>query len=443
MNNKWLFLVATLMLWLNFSGHLLTTLPLKKFIDAEFQSERFVFSRLVYNLEHGKEAQGGLMLRYLSADQLYKSVERYDYADFKEGISDSSEIEVYSSHAALQDNLVFPLWQGLEKLKVIILANAREGSRWQQRLQTLDWYYYNLISQTLVALVNAITLGLFILWVGRTFSPKQGWIVLAALLILSPVLTFFGRSLWWMMWSWFLPMVITLWGLALHKGTPPKAMASLCMGIAMGGAVFVKTAMGYEFVSTIMTAALVPVVFYAIYQSWGFKKWFITSAILGAFCLIGFLSAFAFHWHVLEKAGLDPAQVIQGRYEARAHGGDTLRDTGEIYRSTQASFLSVLGGYLISPKELSVPQILLMFPFLWWLIGYLKTGRRAILAEERRLWDALASSIGVSFIGGASMLFILKGHAYIHGFDIVIWMIPLNLFLFTFYALRLSNWRQG
>lgn len=438
-SNIILFIVSFVMLSLNFSGHLLSTLPLKKFLDGEFPSERFAFSRLVYNLEHGTEAAGGFLLRYEDAEPLYKSVDRDDYTAFKEKVTQESEstTQAYYSHAGLQDDLVFPLWQGLENLKAHILKNAREGSRWHKRLQTLDWYYYNLISQTIIALVNALVIGLFVLWVGKSFKPAHGWLVLAMLLLLSPVLTFYGRSIWWMMWSWFLPMMITLWGLYGCKENRPKLVRNIVLAFMVMIAIFTKTAMGYEFVSTIMVSALVPVVFYAVLNSWRFWQWVRVSIIFGVACFVGFVMAVLYHWNLIEALGRDPAQFFQSHFEMRSSGGETLSPDSVMYKSTQASLLSVILGYLIKTKELSIPQIILMVPLLVWLKKNIKTKRFDFYKKWSKIDQAFVASISVSLLGGISMLMILKGHAYIHGYDIVIWMIPMNLLLFTFYALRL------
>lgn len=408
-------------------------------MDGEFPSERYVFSRLVYDLSHGTDAQGGFMVRYPHTDMLYKSTEREDYAAFKKQIpAQEKKLEVYTSHAGLQDDLVFPLWRGLEWVKARILEYAKEGSRWQVRLQTLDIYYYNMIAQGVVALVNALALSLFVLWAGRRFSPAQGWVLLALMVVLLPPLSFFGRSLWWMMWSWFVPMLSVLWLLGGARRAPGAGRIALA-ALLSGAGVCLKTLMGFEYVSTVMAAALVPVVFYMLEEGWTMRRGITAGFVIGMACLAGFAAAFALYWHALQDFGLDPAEIIRERFEMRAYGGESLGDTGEILKSTQSSFWGVLGSYLISPKKMAVPQILLMAPFLCRMWRYYRGGlRQADTPETRRLHDAFAAAIALSFLGAVSMLVILKGHSYIHGFDIVVWCLPLNLFLLTFYARRIT-----
>lgn len=429
-------MLATLILWLNFSAHILSTLPLKKYLDGEFPSERFVFSRLVYDLQNGTQAQGGFMLRYYHANDLYKSVDRDDYADFKKRLNEGeNQTEIYLSHYGLQDDLVFPIWKALEWVKEKKLENSKPDSRWHKRLQTLDYYYYNLIAQTIVALINALVFAAFLLWAAKQFSVKHAWLTLGLMILTLPVLGFYGRSLWWMMWSWFVPMLIVLWGLYRNQNAPTGWIKTAATGILAGTAICIKTLMGYEFVAPIMIATMMPVVFYAVLHRWNWKAWFGRSFIIGLFVLAGVLGAIALHWQALKDFGVDPTEAIQTRYEMRAYGGDAVSLQGEMLKSTQASFLGVVLSYLISTKELAIPQILFMTPFLMWLWRNKKTARDA-------LSNAFIAVAAAGFLAGLSMLVILKGHAYIHGFDIVIWCIPLNLFLLIFYSDKILQQRR-
>lgn len=432
--NSVLFTIATLILWLNFSAHILSTLPLKKYIDAEFQSERFVFSRLVYDLKHGTQDQGGFMLRYLHVDDLYKSVEREDYGDFKARLEKGeNQTDIYLSHYGLQDDLVFPVWKALEWIKNKKLENSKPDSRWHKRLQTLDYYYYNLVSQALVALVNALVFAFFLLWVARQFSTSQSWIVLGLMILTLPVLGFYGRSLWWMMWSWFLPMLVVLWGLYHKQEKPPGWGKSAAIGVLAGAAICIKTLMGYEYVAPAMVATMVPVAFYACLNRWHWQTWFRVSFAIGIFVLGGVIYAMFMHWQALENFGLDPLETIRSRYEMRAYGGATTTALqGEMLESTKASFFSLLLSYLASTKELAIPQLLFMAPFFIWLWKGRKTARDA-------LSNAFIAATALGFLAGVSMLVILKGHAYVHGFDVVIWCIPLNLFLLVFYSTRIHS----
>lgn len=431
LNTHWfLFFVCVGVLWLNFGGHIFSSLPLQKFIEGEFESERFAVSRLIYNLDHGHEAKGGFMLHYDNVRTIQNSTDRNDFQAFKEGLNDET-VSLYLSHAGVQDDVLRPLWMGLTALKAKILEHARPGSRWESRMQTLDLYYFVLVSWWFVALLNALALSLFVLWVAKTFHMPTAWGVLVFALIALPVLTYYGRSIWWMMWSWYLPLLITLWWLYFRPGF--RWFDAVGAGSFAAAAIAFKVTMGYEFSSTVMMGVLIAPVFYALKDHWSWQKWFRASFVLGVLGLCGFAAGLFYHYTALQEFGVNPMDVLQQRFTMRAHGGADV--PGGMIESVEASVFGVILGYLVSPKELMPPQILLMAPFLWMLWN-----RRRSFMDDR-VFAALSAAIGFGFIGALSMLVILKGHAYIHGFDVVVWSIPMNLFLGIVYARALVEGR--
>lgn len=427
-SHKLLFIFSILLLFANFTGHTLSTLSLEKFHDAEFPSERFALSRLIYNIDNGPESQGGFMLRYPAMDALFDDRSKEAWAAFK--ASDKGAPAMYLSHAGLQDNVIWPLWQGLEWIKGQVLEHAREGSRWQKRLQTMDYYYYYLVTRAVMALLSALMLALFIGWAGRFAGVSGGWLTLGGVVVFLPVFGFFATSVWWSMWLWFVPLLTTLLLFEKHRTGFCFWRASIVSAIVIGVAVGARSMMGFEFLSTIMMGALVPLGFYAFTQGWGIKKWFFCNLIIGLGALAGVAGGFYFYWQALSDFGLDAAEVIRERLEMRSYGGDEVINNNMIAESVEASIWGVIGSYLVSTKELMPPQILLMAPFGW------------IMWERRKAFSdidkAFLAAIALSFIGAVSMLVILKGHAFVHGFDIVIWSVSLNLFLMVFYAREIS-----
>ncbi len=427
-----LFMAGIILLTFNFTDHRLSTLSSERFADNEFASDRYVFSRLVYDLDHGTDAEGGLMLRHEHVDDLYKSTDMKDYEAFKK--TPGKIVDVYQSHMGFQDDIIFPLWDGLRHIRDTILERAKDGSRWQKRMQQGDLYYFHKISQIAVALLNAIVISLIILWAGRQYGMGAGWFLLAAIIIFMPPLTFFGRSLWWMMWVWFIPFVASLWAYHLNKGQPLKILPLFLLSVMVMGGVCLRGTMGYEYIGTVGIAAAVPIIYYAMLNRWSIKTWFAQTLIIGIFALTGLAAALWLHWNALTAHGDDPLAIMMERYQIRAHGGDYAIKKGEaIEESIASSTLGVIATYLYHPQKIAFPQILLMLPFLGWLAGYLRGGRKIMAEKLRAQYDALIAAIGVGFIGGLSMLIVLKSHAAIHGFDIVVWNVPMNFFLAFFY----------
>lgn len=434
-NNKYVFFLAVVfILTLNFSQHILSTLSLFEYFDEDFPSERFVISRLIYNEDNAINDKGGLLLKHENIDQLYMSIDPEDYAAFKKEITEQDiKKNIYPSHSGLQDDLLNPVWQGLAAIRDLVIDKAREGSRWHKRMLSYDIFYFKNITQTIVALINATVIGLFFFWVTREYSIKHGWITFALTILFASILSFYGRSMWWMMWSWFLPFIISSLSLSFlsTEKRPPSFWITALIGVAVGLAIALKAMMGYEFLSTIMVAALIPFAYYAIKHQWGWMPWVFRSTIVSVLCVGGALLALWNHYETLQNYGFDdPVKVITQRFEMRAHGGETLNEKNHVIaESTRIPTLQVIGTYLINPRGYGLPQILLMMPLCVWLFR-----RRKDIKNLDRDDTALLVSIGLGFIGAISMLVILKGHAYIHGFDVVVWALPMNLLMFLFYA---------
>lgn len=436
-----LFLFTAFVLFFNFYDHRLSSLSLHRFLDNEFPSEGFAISRLVHNLNQGAASEGGFMIRYDHVDILRGAVDKEPYKDFKAGL-DGADYQVYMSHAGYQDDLIWPLWRGLSAVKSWLLETKKPGSRWHTRMMEYDLYYFMLVTQVVLSLVNALILALAFLWISRILSPAAALLCLGGFLVFIPEITFFGRSIWWMMGVWFIPFLISAWALELNKGAALKGVVLALTGAIAGGALMLKTLMGYEFTSTIMVAALIPFAFYALLSGWNLRTWIMQSAVVSALVLAGFTGAIYTHFNQIQATGHDALQVIQSRFEMRAHGGETL-DTSKnmaLIESTHENIFAVIGKYLLSGEELTWPLIIFAFPFLIWLVrGIRQSGIREFWRAMAPLDRAISGAVGLGFLGGVSMLVILKGHAAIHGFDIVIWALPMKIFLLMFYARKILS----
>ena len=441
----WVFfcVIATLFT-LNFSNHTLSTLSLEKFLEGEFQSEAFAISRLIYNLDHGHEAQGGFMLRYPFIEMLEKSTRREDFTAFKHLKEENEQTHnkqptLYVSHAGTQDDILRPFWWVLTRVKNLIVDNAKPGSRWEERMQTLDLYYFIWLTHGFVALLNGLAMAAFFLWVRREFGAGTALVAAILTMLALPVLGYFGRSVWWMMWTWYLPLLIMLWWMALRPAF--RWYDVMLAGGLAAAAITLKVTMGYEYSPAVMMGILIPPAFYAVRHGWPWARYLKISIVLGILGFCGFMAGLIWHFQSLNAFGLDPWQVLQNRFEKRSHGGELAGMDGEIGESIRASTIGVFASYLFSTKELMPPQILLLAPFLWMIWQRYKS--QNFLVDRDFL--ALCAALAGAFIGVMGMLIILKSHAYIHGFDIVVWSIPLNLFLVVIYArsiIKLINSQQ-
>lgn len=416
---------------MNFFDHRMSFLSTERFIENEYGSERFVIHRLIFNQGHDPHSYGGLMIAFegnAHIDVLDRTSSQA-FADKKIEIESKVESgqkpQVYPSHAAFQLTLLQPFWTAMGGLRDIVLSKAKPNSRVAHRLLN-DWdFYLYRLSQAFAAILSASVLTFFLLWVRREFSLGAAYITLFGLLVLCPPLTYFGRNLWWMMGLWFIPMVTVFWGYSLVRSRNPAVWQLVVIGGISGFGTFMRVSCGYEYASTVMMSALVPVVYYAVKNRQSKGQFFVSVSVVGGLVFCGFLAAVYNHIVVLQGAGYDALAVIKDRFMMRASDSSATGNS-EIAESVRASVFVVLAKYLFEPQRIAWPEILYLLPV---LIYWKKWKEQA----------ALFAAMGAAFIGAISMFIILKGHAYIHGFDVVAWFLPLNILIILWGAIEITK----
>lgn len=147
--------------------------------------------------------------------------------------------------------------------------------------------------------------------------------------------------------------------------------------------------------------------------------------MIGGLVFCGFLAAIYHHYNVLENAGFDALETIKSRFMMRASDAGATGDS-EIAESVRSSVYGVIAKYVFVPQKIALPEILYLLP----VIICLKNWK-----ENAPLFSAMLAA----FIGSLSMFIILKGHAYIHGFDTVAWYIPLNILIILWGAVWITK----
>jgi hypothetical protein len=420
-------------MFMNFYDHRLSLLPVDKFTENEYLSERFVIQRIVHNQHRNPNDYGKLMIAY-EGDE---NIRQFDRSSSKEFAVKKDEIlskiesgvdpQIYPSHAAFQITLLQPIWTGLNYLRSIVLQEIPSDSRMAKRLDVNAEFYIYEVSQIFAATLSALVLTLFILWTRREFSLSVAYLTLAGILLFCAPLTYFARNLWWMMGLWFIPMVSVFWGYSLSKNQSPNNFLLVCIGFVAGVGIFMRVSCGYEYASTVMMSALVPVVYYSVKNKSTRIEFLRAIIIIGGLALCGFLAALFHHYIMLENAGFDALGTIKSRFMTRASNANALGNS-LIDESVRSSVWYVIAKYLFLPQGIAWPEIFYLAPV---LLSWKKWTDKSS--------QALFFSMGAAFIGAISMLVILKGHAYIHGFDIVVWYLPLNILIILWGAIQITE----
>lgn len=149
------------------------------------------------------------------------------------------------------------------------------------------------VLQGVVAGLMAATVALLFAGLVPLVGPA-GALAFALVLVLSPWVVVFARNLYWVPFTWFLPALLTVWGAGwAMRGQGCGRMAALAG--ATGLAFLGKFLCGYEFATTVVIAAFVPILLSGLLQ--GIRGARITGMILatGAASLVAFCLAVGMH----------------------------------------------------------------------------------------------------------------------------------------------------
>lgn len=250
----------TVLLILNFSKNLIG----KNFIGTPifdgFQndSEYLVFSKIFQDKYSIGNSKYGL------ACVVNENNERLDniwnlIKDYKEEIN----VQAYSSQLGLQ-GYVFSF-----------LYNKIHMPFWMMKL--------------ICCTILAVTIMLISYMIFKKYGKLMGSIFYITFL-LSPWVVAFAKNLYWVEFTWFLPV---LFGLILSANYKKKKIWVPCIFIA----VLIKCLCGYEYISTIMlgTIAVFIVDFFTTKEKEQRKEIFKTTIIVGVACLSAFIIALCTH----------------------------------------------------------------------------------------------------------------------------------------------------
>ena len=289
---------------------------------AYFQqdSEALAVGRLALSDEEGPWAHTGFMGLVLPASEREHKY-AWQYRAFTEQLPYQG-YEGYYSQPALHTLIYY----GISKLL---------GTQGEATLSLL--YLCN-------SLFSALLLTLFLVWVQTLWGTGVGAGVGIGILF-SQWITVFGRNLYWVFGAFYIPLVVSLWLLEKSKNRQlSNRKIIVVLGLAMGVKCLCN---GFEFISSVLVMAMIPFIFYAIDQDWGWKR-FIRRFLAGASgALAGVISVMALLSVQLsfEKGSLAKGwEFIFHSLQKRTFGSGTSFDS-QIAQSLQSDVWTVFMQY--------------------------------------------------------------------------------------------------
>lgn len=258
---------------------------------------------------------------------------------------------------------------------------------------------------------------------------------------LSPWVVSFARNLYWVEFTWFLPMAI---GLFCAWKIESKIFRILSYG-ATFLAILGKCLCGYEYISNVMMGLIsfLLVDFFVAVLNHDRRKsrlLFRTILIIGTVALAGFFVALCIHAPLKgDGSVLEGIKAIIKEDVLRRTSGGNLNELEPIYwMSVNASVWETFSKYFHFPTEIIIGVAGNLFP----ILCLIPLSIFAYEVRSRKLNYETVVMYFVFFLTSASWLCLAKGHSYIHthmnyvlwyfGFIQICFYIILHKFWMTF-----------
>lgn len=239
--------------------------------------------------------------------------------------------------------------------------------------------------------------------------------------LLSPWMIGYSTNLYWVEFTWFLPTLVGIYCANHIEEKKARVISYICVMLA----IFLKSACGYEYISTIMMGSIVflltdmTVAVIERKDKTTILRLFKTIFMMGIFAVAGFALALVVHGYMRGDgdvyAGL---RAIYYNDVLRRTHGDPNMFQGVYADSLNASIIRVLLRYLLfdTPLILGVPGVLFIpliaISFIALVYGvWKKKDNKEMLVLY--IWMGIAS---------VSWFVLGKSHSYIHtGMNFVMW----------------------
>ena len=231
--------------------------------------------------------------------------------------------------------------------------------------------------------------------------------------LLSQWVTNFGRNLYWVEFTWFIPMAVGIF-CSLHS---EKRMARIVSYIGAFLSVLVKCLCGYEYLSTIMVgliAFLLADTVAALIHKEKEKFWLLvrTMFIVGVLALAGFATAICMHADIRGNGDIAEGVkiIIQQDVMRRTHSSDTSMFTPDVKASLESTVKEVVERYFDFGTDVIKGIEAEKFASLYKMA--LLLGITGLVIRRRKIDDIVLYFVFLS--STLSWHILAKAHSYVH-----------------------------
>ncbi|KPJ92280.1 MAG: hypothetical protein AMJ55_10005 [Gammaproteobacteria bacterium SG8_15] len=416
-----LFLVSLLAMFLSFNFNIFQAVNSDKFDNYQYNSESLVIGRLVKSRKDGVFSSEGRMGRYMG----FEGDHHLNQTKLFVGDLTGGDYEEYDSQVGIQGILLSQLDVVLEKIGFKPIARLA-------------------IYHGIVSLLFALVLSTIIVILYFDIGVEASYFLLLTI-VYSKWQVYIGNNLYWMMFAMFLPMVVVM--IAYKMEEMGFNVKTLWVSLLVMFFVFLKGAMGYEFISTVLVSMLVPLVYFSVKNSWTMRKLLSRCVVIGLFGLLGFAVAFLLHIYQLTLATDSAEQalsVIQGRITANTYYEHELQANLPSFELEKVYiFFEVIKEYFLrggGSYRLKIPYLVWVLVFLYITIKvYRDKYELSELKKSNPTVNALIIATWFSILAPLSWFILAMNHSHIHtNINIVLWHLPFMIFGFALlgYILR-------
>ena len=420
--------VSFILLTANFRWNMVNSVNPELFNNFQIDSESLVVGRLLLSQNEGLSAHNGFLgLLHPKTDNENTNIYSWQYSAYTNNL-EYTDYEGYftqpAGNAFLYYCLITPFsLKGKTALNLLYLFNS---------------------------VLSALVLTAFLYWVKRLWGFHIAIAVLVAILF-SQWMTLFGRNLYWIFWAFYIPFISSLWYLEFRSGNRNIKQHEIFLVLYIS--MVVKCLFnGFEYISSVLVMAMIPFVFYGIYNKWGwnlFVKRFLTGSAGALAAVLTVMFILTVQLSFEKGTWKDGIEYIIYSFSKRSFGeGEAYSDY--IAFSLKSNLTDVLSVYfynniwnishwfgetffnLFGRVQVRIIVLGLMVVSGYWLYGLNKI---KTLAGEELKRKALILTLWVSISGPLSWIIIFKGHSFIHThMNHIVWHFPFMLFAFIVIA---------
>jgi hypothetical protein len=305
---------------------------------------------------------------------------------------------------------------------------AAEGAEWDPYLSQLglQGIFYALIDAvnplprhyriSLYHFLSALICAGALMWIASMIGERFGRAAMLGFVIsigFEPMFTALAPNLYWMVGIWFVPMAFAM--RIVEAGDRPCRRLLIA---AVGGAVFVKALCGYEFITTVIVAAMTGCLLNTKEERFYDNVVDMLRVFLAS--IAGFVLAVLVH-----GSKFTFASIIERALDRTTVAASSLEQG--LILGQFASVASVLRTYFGANDYTQIRNFGAVFGLIGAIavVAFFDQKYSWFLGPDRRRLRSLAIAYVVSFAAPLSWFVLAKGHAFVHPFlDFIIWYLP-------------------